>query len=969
MTAAPSDPPNGDDDRTRIGTPVPPRKPEEDGDRADSGASRPPVQQPPIQQPPYSRPAAPEEDTSGWTQFGAPLDTSGRGSAPASGTPAAPADPGPPPQGSGAAPFSTPPMSDPAAPAAPGPGEPGWVPGGADDPGDAGPPGPGEPGWVPGGAETSAPPTGAGGAGGAPGPGEPGWVPGGAADPEPRVPGPGEPGWVPGGAGTSAPEDLPAAAPGPGEPGWVPGGGGDSTVPPSGPIAEPEPGNAPGPGEPGWVPGAPAETTAAPSQPPRAEPDDATRAIPMPGAPGTTDTGDPDATRAAAAAVGAAAAAAGQDMTGQDTTGQDGSAPPPIRRPRRTDGPTLAIGTVINNNYRIDEVLKAGGMGEVYRGAEVGTGDPVAIKVILPELAEDEKVGQMFKREARTLRQLQDEAIVRYYNYVHDPDLDAYCLVMAFISGVPLSDYTAHHGPISVNDGKVLIRRLAKGLEKAHELDVIHRDLSPDNVMLPEGTVSKAVLIDFGIAKSNVEKEQTLAGQFAGKFRYVSPEQLGHFGGEIGPQSDIYSLALLMAAALIGKPLDMGSSIVEAVQSRQAVPDLSKVPPDFRPILMHMLEPNPEHRPHTMGDIIRLLDLPEQIPLNYRQGLPLPNTQLTQSGTTGTTGLPYRPPTHQVSGLQLAPTTATTGGTASPTDLPVRRRGGGGGLGLALILSLAVVGGAGYYGYTEGWFTAATVTAEEPEAPDPGEAPQRLDDTREGFLAAFNSGGCTYATRIASGPEAGTIAAMASVSGAFDGLPAAFEEKFGSRPDVSERTVTEPQCAALTLARGLQGTNLEPIGIETRTAVSATGTTVTGTLTDPDNRAIWLVLVGTNGQVFNLTTRLSAPIGDERTFAFNLSPLPAGVSPVPQLVLAVATDEPLVRASVARDGTPAADLMPLIQREIDSRNGRAVSALAHVLQEPYTPPAPEPEPEPAPEPEPDGEPAPEDGGAPADGAD
>ena len=293
--------------------------------------------------------------------------------------------------------------------------------------------------------------------------------------------------------------------------------------------------------------------------------------------------------------------------TPADGTAAAAAAPQP-RRPRRSDGPTLDIGTVINNNYRIDQVLKAGGMGEVYRGTEVGTGDPVAIKVILPELAEDEKVGQMFKREARTLRQLQDEAIVRYYNYVHDPNLDAYCLVMSFISGVPLSDHTAESGPITVEEALVLLRRLAKGLQKAHDLDVVHRDLSPDNVMLPHNDVREAVIIDFGIAKSNVEKEQTLAGQFAGKFRYVSPEQLGHFGGDIGGQSDIYSLALLMVAALLGKPLDMGSSIVEAVQTRQTVPDLSEVPNDLRPILTHMLEPDPAHRPQTMDDIIRLLD-------------------------------------------------------------------------------------------------------------------------------------------------------------------------------------------------------------------------------------------------------------------------------------------------------------------------------------------------------------------------
>ena len=619
--------------------------------------------------------------------------------------------------------------------------------------------------------------------------------------------------------------------------------------------------------------------------------------------------------------------------TPADGTAAAAAAPQP-RRPRRSDGPTLDIGTVINNNYRIDQVLKAGGMGEVYRGTEVGTGDPVAIKVILPELAEDEKVGQMFKREARTLRQLQDEAIVRYYNYVHDPNLDAYCLVMSFISGVPLSDHTAESGPITVGEALVLLRRLAKGLQKAHDLDVVHRDLSPDNVMLPHNDVREAVIIDFGIAKSNVEKEQTLAGQFAGKFRYVSPEQLGHFGGDIGGQSDIYSLALLMVAALLGRPLDMGSSIVEAVQTRQTVPDLSEVPNDLRPILTHMLEPDPAHRPQTMEDIIRLMDFPEQIPLNYRQGLPLPNT--AQTTTTGMgVSRPYQPPVNQVSGLQLAPTTATTGATMAPTELPKRRRGGGG-MVVALLLATGVLGGGGYYGYSQGWFDPPP----EPETPEEvtTEAPVLLENTREGFLASFNSGGCTYATMISSGDNAGAVAGLAAVPGSFAGLDSAFAERFDSRPAVLDKPVTESQCAALTLARALQGTDMEPVAVDLTTNLQATGMTVDGTLTDAGNRAIWLVLVTPNGQIFNLTSRLSAPVGTERTFRFNLNPIPPGSPPSPNLILAVAAEEPLVRAAAARDRTPASDLLPLIQREIDSRNGRAVAALGHVLLEPFVPP-------------------------------
>ena len=273
----------------------------------------------------------------------------------------------------------------------------------------------------------------------------------------------------------------------------------------------------------------------------------------------------------------------------------------------------IIVGTLINNNYEVCEILKSGGMGAVYRGIELGTGDPVAIKAILPELAEDEKAGLLFKREARTLRQLSDEAIVRYYNYVHDRELDRYFLVMEFVEGLPLSEYMKTHGPLSTVAARSLLRRLAKGLGKAHAQDVVHRDLSPDNVMLPNGAVEQARLIDFGIAKSNVVKEGTMAGQFAGKFKYVAPEQLGHYGGVIGPATDVYGLALLICAATLGRPLDMGSSIVEAVTSRQTIPDLSEVPQELRPILRHMLEPDPADRPTSMDAVNRLLEHPEKI--------------------------------------------------------------------------------------------------------------------------------------------------------------------------------------------------------------------------------------------------------------------------------------------------------------------------------------------------------------------
>jgi len=628
-----------------------------------------------------------------------------------------------------------------------------------------------------------------------------------------------------------------------------------------------------------------------------------------------------------------------------DAERTDVAPPPAVAQPRGPAGAgspaQIGIGTIINNNYRIEEVLKSGGMGSVYRGVNIHTEDPVAIKVILPELAEDEKVGLMFKREARTLGQLQDDAIVRYYNYVFDPDLGGYCLVMAFISGVPLSDQTTVEGPISVADGIVLLRRLAKGLQKAHDQEVIHRDLSPDNVMLPHGSVAEAVLIDFGIAKSNVVKEGTMAGQFAGKFKFVAPEQLGHYGGEIGPRADIYSLALLMSAATVGKPLDMGASIVEAVQSRQSIPDVSEVPQDLRPIIAHMLEPDPGYRPASMAEVVELLDQPERIPLKYREGQPLPDTTRTGVGTTTRT---YSTANQSVQGLQAPPSGVNVGATATG-DLPAQDRDGMAWLfPLIAVLALAGVAGGLYYAVGDDLLGREAEVTEEATPREGGLAP-RASNTREGFLAEFDAGECSYATRISTGADAGMIAGFAPDAATFADLPAAYEDRFGSRPDISGRVVTDAQCAALDFARALQGTTLEPVEMVLDARSVESGDVFSGRITDRDNRRMWLALVSPGGGVFNLTPRLSDPVGGVRTFSFGLN-LAAGAEAAPQIILAVASVDPLVRTAASRDGAVAAGLLPLIRREIESKDGAAVAALGQVmLTAKGEAPAPAPEPD------------------------
>ncbi|ARE41195.1 serine/threonine protein kinase [Rhodovulum sp. P5] len=620
--------------------------------------------------------------------------------------------------------------------------------------------------------------------------------------------------------------------------------------------------------------------------------------------------------------------------------------------PNRNSG-KLPIGTLINNNYRIDQVLKSGGMGEVYRGIEIHTGDPVAIKAILKERADDAEAGLMFKREARTLRQLSDETIVRYYNYVPDPHLQRYFLVMEFIEGVPLKDYIAEHGALSVEEVLTLLARLAKGLAAAHAKEVIHRDLSPDNVMLARGRVEEARLIDFGIAKSTVVKEGTIDGRFAGKIKYAAPEQLGHFDGKVTQVTDIYGLGLLIAAAAIGKPLDMGTTFVEAVQTRQSVPDLSEAPPELRPILSYMLEPDPAARPPSMLDVKAMAEDPTKIPQQYLGGWvpPAPAwsdpTRVVSSAGGPTMG--SMAPGLQVPGMTQSGTwtsssrssvgTMTGMGSAAPGSLPPlpasQKSGGGLVPALLTLLLLGALGGGGYYAWSTGLIggqptdQAEGEGANAPPRTQTSGIPAPLTDTREGFLAGFETGPCTFVSRVAQGPNAGVIEGYSASGDAFAGLPTAYEEKFGARPEVLPRQVTSDQCAVLAFARALQGRGRNGVELFLSAEKVPSQTPVTAQLTVPSTQSVWLVLISPRGNVYNLSSRLSQPVGNQRSASFALT-LGQGVEEAPQLLLAVESDEPLTSAALIRDRENAAAILPRILREIEGRNGASSASLAYL---------------------------------------
>jgi len=273
-----------------------------------------------------------------------------------------------------------------------------------------------------------------------------------------------------------------------------------------------------------------------------------------------------------------------------------------IIQPAASSG-SVRRGVRLNGVYEIGPLIAHGGMGEVYRGFNIVTNDPVAIKMILPELSSNPDAFALFRREASTLHNLQHEAIVRYFVFSVDPELQRAYLAMEFVDGPSLGKKLSK-GPLPLADVGILQQRLAGALDVAHRFGVIHRDISSDNVILPEGDPRQAKIIDFGIARSQRPGEGTIVGDgFAGKYNYVSPEQLGLAGGEVTAKSDIYSLGLVLAEALRGRPIDMGGSQADIIEKRRKVPDLSDIDPSMRPLIAAMLQPLPDDRPESMAAV------------------------------------------------------------------------------------------------------------------------------------------------------------------------------------------------------------------------------------------------------------------------------------------------------------------------------------------------------------------------------
>ncbi|HSB54925.1 MAG TPA: serine/threonine-protein kinase, partial [Gemmatimonadales bacterium] len=232
----------------------------------------------------------------------------------------------------------------------------------------------------------------------------------------------------------------------------------------------------------------------------------------------------------------------------------------------------------IAGRYSLERELGRGGMGAVYLARDLRLDRPVAIKVLPPELAVRPELRERFLRETRTAASFSHPNIVSVYSVEETPGLLFF--VMSYIEGETLSQRVKRQGPLPVPEALRLLQEVAWALSYAHGRGVVHRDIKPDNVLLEKST-GRALVMDFGIARSVAATGLTQVGEAVGTPHFMSPEQAA--GDAVDGRSDLYSLGVVAYFAVSGRlPFDGESAqaVMVAHISQPATP-VSRFRPDL----------------------------------------------------------------------------------------------------------------------------------------------------------------------------------------------------------------------------------------------------------------------------------------------------------------------------------------------------------------------------------------------------
>ncbi|MFE2536166.1 serine/threonine-protein kinase [Streptomyces sp. NPDC059371] len=253
-------------------------------------------------------------------------------------------------------------------------------------------------------------------------------------------------------------------------------------------------------------------------------------------------------------------------------------------------------------SFRLHRRLGAGGMGVVYLGSD-RRGQRVALKVIRPDLAEDQEFRSRFAREVSAARRIRGGCTARLV--AADLEAERPWFATQYVPGPSLHDKVAEQGPLSAADVAAVGAALSEGLVAVHEAGVVHRDLKPSNILLsPKGPR----IIDFGIAWATGASTLTHVGTAVGSPGFLAPEQVR--GVAVTPATDVFALGATLAyAATQDSPFGQGSSEVMLYRVVHEEPQLHGVPDALAPLVRACLAKDPEERPSTLQLSLRLKEI------------------------------------------------------------------------------------------------------------------------------------------------------------------------------------------------------------------------------------------------------------------------------------------------------------------------------------------------------------------------
>jgi eukaryotic-like serine/threonine-protein kinase len=215
----------------------------------------------------------------------------------------------------------------------------------------------------------------------------------------------------------------------------------------------------------------------------------------------------------------------------------------------------LKAGTAFAGRYEIVRIISAGGMGAVYEVVHLETRRRRALKVMLPSALADDDMRQRFRREASVTATVESEHIVEVFDAGVDAESESPFLVMELLRGEDIGARMRDGGRMQPAEVLDVFSQIARGLDKTHAAGIVHRDLKPENVFLTkreDGTL-RVKILDFGIAKL-VSRTQGKSTRSLGTPLFMAPEQVSGVSSDIGPAADLYALAQLTFAVLVGRP-------------------------------------------------------------------------------------------------------------------------------------------------------------------------------------------------------------------------------------------------------------------------------------------------------------------------------------------------------------------------------------------------------------------------------